>query len=236
MTQTCTEERFLRDVRDHKMVIARDDGVHRHLIFKRPNSKIMYFELLTWPDKLCYSGDMGTFVFERLEDMFEFFRTDRIHRSPREGDGLAINPGYWSEKLVSICKREGGPSVFDAAAFQHHIKEAYDDWVAENKPDADDADREMAEFLEKSNRLWSALNEDVLTQCDDGEVRARDAATLFHHEETSFRISDVWEWRCERYTYEYLWCCYAIAWGVLQYDLEKAQIPSYQDTTMETAT
>ena len=236
MTKTCTEQRFLHDVREHKMVIARDDGVHRHIIFKRPSSGIMHFEMLTWPGKLCYSGDIGTFVFERLPDMFEFFRTDRIHRSPNEGTGLAINPGYWAEKLVSVCKREGGPSVFDEEAFRGHLKEAYDDWVNENKPEGNDTDPEVAAFKGQSERLWEALKEDVFTCCYDGEVRARDAATRFHHEETGFRITDVWEWRCQRYTYEYLWCCYALAWGVLQYDQEKAQIPSDQDTTMETAT
>lgn len=71
------EQRFLNDVANHEMIIIRDDGVNRHVRFKRPNSSCMYFDLITWPGHLCYTGDMGSYVFRRLEDMFEFFRTDR---------------------------------------------------------------------------------------------------------------------------------------------------------------
>ena len=28
------------------------------------------FDIVTWPGYLCYSGDMGCFVFTRLPDMF----------------------------------------------------------------------------------------------------------------------------------------------------------------------
>ncbi len=42
---------------------------------------------------LCYTGDMGTFVFRRLEDMFAFFRT----RSAQAATACSINLGYWAE-------------------------------------------------------------------------------------------------------------------------------------------
>lgn len=47
---------------------------------------------------LCYTGDMGTYVFQRLTDMFEFFRTDREYKK-RNGGKLAVNLSYWGEKL-----------------------------------------------------------------------------------------------------------------------------------------
>ena len=41
---------------------------------------------------LIASGDVGTYVFSRLADMFEFFR------SPMTSDGrLYINDSYWAE-------------------------------------------------------------------------------------------------------------------------------------------
>lgn len=72
-----TEETFLADVAAHQIHVLRDDGVHRHIRFKRPGTYCMQFDLITWPGYLCYTGDMGTYVFNRLEDMFEFFRTGR---------------------------------------------------------------------------------------------------------------------------------------------------------------
>lgn len=85
MSDQCTEKRFLGDVAKHQMTILRDDGVNRHVRFKQPNSSNMFFDLITWPGCLCYTGDMGTYVFRRLEDMFEFFRTDREHQHLKDG-------------------------------------------------------------------------------------------------------------------------------------------------------
>ena len=67
-------DQFTSDIAQHQMQVIRDDGVSRHLRFKRPNTMCMHFDLLTWPGYLCYTGDMGTYVFRRLEDMFPFFR------------------------------------------------------------------------------------------------------------------------------------------------------------------
>lgn len=86
-----SHESFMRDVATHEMTVFRDDGLYRHIRFRRPNTMRTHFDLITYPGYLCYSGDMGTYVFSRLDDMFEFFRTDRD-----------INPGYWSEKLQAV--------------------------------------------------------------------------------------------------------------------------------------
>lgn len=79
--------RFDKDIKDHVITIIRDDGLYRHLRFSRPNTRTMSFDIITWPGYLAYVGDMGDFVFCRVEDMLTFFRHDRI------------NPSYWSEKL-----------------------------------------------------------------------------------------------------------------------------------------
>ena len=79
---------FLDDVISHEMKVLADNGLSRALLFRDPNSGNQYFYITTWPRHLCISGDMGTFVFSRLPDMFEFFRGDQ-----------QPNLGYWSEKL-----------------------------------------------------------------------------------------------------------------------------------------
>ena len=62
-----TVARFQHDIATHQVVILRDDGVYRHIRFKRPTTMCMHFDLVTWPGYLCYSGDMGCFVFSRLD-------------------------------------------------------------------------------------------------------------------------------------------------------------------------
>lgn len=81
-------DQFAKDVENHQMQVLVDDEVHRSLLFKQPDTGNMYFRINTWPNHLCISGDMGTFVFSRLHDMFAFFRGDK-----------EPNLGYWSEKL-----------------------------------------------------------------------------------------------------------------------------------------
>lgn len=67
-------EQFKRDVQEHALTILRDDGLYRHLRFKRPGTMTCYFDLVTWPGHLAYVGDMGDYVFTRVEDMLTFFR------------------------------------------------------------------------------------------------------------------------------------------------------------------
>ncbi len=90
---------FAKDVENHQMQVLADDDLHRSLLFKQPNTGNQYFRINTWPHHLCISGDMGTFVFSRLPDMFEFFRGDK-----------EPNLGYWSEKLEAGKAQEHSES------------------------------------------------------------------------------------------------------------------------------
>ena len=38
----------------------------------------------------------------------------------------------------------------------------------------------------------------------------------FEHE--GFQFHDSWEWDNTSYTFRFLWCLYAITWGIRQYD------------------
>lgn len=198
----CTEDRFLQDVSDHVMIVIRNDGIHRHLRFKRPESFTYWFDLITWPGALCIDGDMGTFVFRRIEDMFEFFRTDREYLE-RKGVQLAINPGYWSEKLTATAKHEGFKE-FSSDLFVRNVTECFND-----------AKDELT-CAEKSDRIWSEIEDQVLCYAND-EHYARQALTEFCSED-GFKFVDTWEWDLSDYTFHFIWCCYAIAWGVKTYD------------------
>lgn len=185
MVKECTQELFLGDVAKHKMRILRDDGVYRHLRFSAgPNQ---WFEIVTWPEVLVLHGDMGSWTFSRTEDMFDFFRGDRI------------NPCYWSEKLQS-ADVHGGAKVWDRDLFCRQIEE----YIRENL-EGDEAEivvfetqEEVFPATEYEHVAFDALAKFVST-------------TGFSFEMPCSPTGQVW-------SSHFLWCCWAIVWGIQQYD------------------
>nr|WP_229224821.1 hypothetical protein [Duganella violaceicalia] len=200
------------------MIVIRDDGVGRHVRFKEPGTSNQYFDLITWPGHLCYTGDMGTYVFERTADMFEFFR------KPRRADGsLSINLGYWTEKLIAVDGNRGGGKVkqFDEAKFKRVINDYRIGWMRSAKESG---------ALDKAGRreLWEAVDDEVLRMLEDGGDRAQYAAYDFCHDPRSnpkrpygWTFTDLFENDMTEYTHSIVWCCYALAWGIEKYDAAK---------------
>lgn len=210
---SCPIEQFIKDTAQHTMTVIRDDGVHRHLHFRkpRPAGSEYWFDLITWPGTLCIDGDMGTYVFKRIEDMFEFFRTDRNY-ALRNGFQLGINPSYWGEKLQSVSRFGEGFMEFSEQRFRDAVKQEFDTWVESELPSE-----------ETKSALWKELENNVLSCASDGHIRAVDAALAFESDDdkVEFEMREFWEHRLEDYTFHFIWCCYAIAWGVKAYDESK---------------
>jgi len=204
MKTRCTEEEFLREVTKHGIEIIADSGIHRHVIFKNPESSNCWFELITWPGTLCINGDCGTYVFSRLPDMFQFFRQ-------KSGEYfLSINPHYWGEKLQSV-DRCSGFVEFDSDAFRKRVKEHFDSFM-ESHEEIDD---------EQKDKLWEEIDWDVLHNLEN-EREAYRAMHDFSHKigDKTFEFTDFLDGGgTETYTARYLWCLYAIVWGIRQYDL-----------------
>lgn len=210
---TCTEQSFLKDVKDHIVEVIREDGVHRHIRFRKPGTMCMHFDLITWPDYLCYTGDMGTYVFRRLDDMFQFFRTDQdLDWLKSKGLTLGVNRGYWAEKLEASDKCDG-VKKFDDSKFERIIKDYLLRWVRDNADQTTKAER---------RDLWDEVMDDVVgADGDSGGHRKSTAAYDFSHRVNShvkFEFRDCWEYDFTDYTHRFLWCCYALAWGIKQYD------------------
>lgn len=212
--RSVVKPRFDQDTKNHVMEVIRDDGVNRHIRFRKPGTMCSHFDLITWPGMLCYTGDMGTYVFERLEDMFEFFRTD----------GGRINLSYWSEKLraQNCAGRRSGNSVeeFSKERFTEIINEYLVRWIRDGK-------REDRLNKEDRRSLWEAVQYDVLAHIDDGGDRALIAANDFNWISTNrvydarrrgYCFEDIWEHSYTEYTHHFVWCCFAIAWGIGVYD------------------
>jgi len=203
-----TEERFLDDVKDHVMTIIRDDGVNRHIKFEKPDSMDMAFEVITWEGKLCISGDCGTYVFERIKDMFAFFRTNTAKA------GLYVNKGYWAEKCISRSTR-GDIESFVHDKFKDRIKRYFDEYF-----DLDEGDH---------SDCWECIEEQVLCYPDD-ESLSIGAANSF--EFGDFRFVDIWDGSYTDYTFRFVWNCYAIAWAIKKYD-EFKSAPVLADDVLE---
>lgn len=193
-------EQFERDIDRHVMEIIRDEGICRHIRFCRPGTMCMHFDLLTWPGYLCYTGDMGTYVFRRLNDMFEFFRRSSEDRK------YQIDRRYWAEKIQAADL--DGVKEFSEDAFRANVKEYFDQ--ATEDPDEWPAERK--------GQLWQEIEESVFGGLWYGEHGAWSALWAFEHD--GFRFQD-WERDCKEFTHRFEWCCHALAWAIDQYDKAK---------------
>lgn len=200
---TFASDYFERDIASHEMEVIRDDGVNRHLRFKRPGTMCMQFDLLTWPGYLCYTGDMGTFVFTRLADMFQFFRREPGERQYR------IDFRYWAEKVEGADKSDHVQSFSDER-FRADVR----DFFEQATEDADEWSTEA------KAELWQRIVDEVLLELDDdGEHGAWVALRRFDHDGHWF-FQD-WERSCREFSHRFLWCCHALAWAIPVYDAAK---------------
>lgn len=186
------KEAFLDDVKDHSIDIELDNGLFRSVRFKRPDSLACSFRLITWPGYLAISGDMGDYMFSRLQDMFDFFR----------GEELKINAGYWIEKLRSVsCSGSNGGLIkkFDPEGTAQNIE----DLVSEDESYAEDLEYydDLHEFL----RAVSACSSDI------------EAVEVFKKAglDSIDGYTDLFAYKL---TFHTEWCLYAIRWGIQQYD------------------
>lgn len=206
------ENDFLKVVQHHQLTVFRDDGVYRHLIFKKPGDSNCWFQITTWPQFLCISGDMGCYVFNRLEDMFCFFRNR----------DLKINPSYWGEKVEA-----GKVKAYSSEQARDSILASFHQWADDYRESKGWEVEEVTEELKAEIEAHIAeqrerLSDEILDYCDD---RFSNYQAIRDYEEISgcfdfVDFFDSWD-PLEDYEYHYIWCLFAIVWGIGQYDAFK---------------
>jgi hypothetical protein len=207
MMKRLEAEGFLRDVANHEMTICLDTNLYRHLRFAQPQNSNMWFELMNWPGVLTIHGDMGTWTFSRVQDMFTFFRADN----------LRINAGYWSEKLQhGTYGGSEGAKVWSDDLFKERLREQLTNYYSLEGED-------LATVTE-------ALENEVLNQDNkyDLLIAARDFSCdlrkdiripqLAHRDRDRFQFDPCELPDGKEYAYHFIWCLYAIVWGIQQYD------------------
>lgn len=210
------KQAFGKDTANHQMTVLLENDVYRHLRFRKADCSSYWFDIVTWPGMLTINGDMGTYSFSRLPDMFEFFRTDADR-----GDG--INPGYWAEKLQSMCTF-GGLKHFQEEKFNRAVMSDVVEWIRRNRDRTSKDER---------RELWNSVVSEVIDLDDDESgSRRKTAAYDFHHRVNaglSFEFIDFWEHNLTDYSFHFYWCLYAIAWAVKQYDQSKLEAKGQQE-------
>lgn len=103
---------YMKAFDQHTAEIVLDHGLHRHVRCRVNDQWHMAFDVVTWPGYLSISGDMGTFVFSSIDDMFTFFR----------GHFDNPNRGYWAEKLTAVCRTDGHEK-FSHEKFAERVRE-----------------------------------------------------------------------------------------------------------------
>ncbi len=194
--------RFQVEIAHHEMTVVYDDGVNRNIRFARPGTYACSFNIVTWDGYLCYTGDMGSYVFSRLPDMFEFFRG--------RTDGR-IDFGYWAEKVVAADKSDG-IKRFSTDRFNALATERFKEFAE-------------AQFLTKDEReeLWDEVDRWVLNSDEHDAIHATETFRWTDKMGRQHRVFDdfFYDHACKEYTGRFLWCCFALRWAIATYDKSK---------------
>jgi len=195
--QTYEEEvlpQFLKNTAEHELTVLHDEGLYRHVRMAEPGTMVFHYDIITYPGYLTVVGDMGSFTFSRVEDMFKFFRCE-------EDGKLHINPGYWAEKLVAVDRNSGYEEYSSELFLETVERDIRDRWDLEG----DELEEAVAH-----------VSEEAAPHCEN-EYQAREFG--FEYESPNGRrFRDFWEYNLRVYTYHYIWLLYGIVHAIQMYD------------------
>lgn len=198
-----SRQSFERETADHELTILRDDGVYRHLRCKAPGMSIYWFDVVTWPGHLYIGGDIDSYCFARIHDMFDFF-----------GDGSkyswGINPDYWAQKLTMTEQLREGGEVYSPEAFWAAILEWTRVRLEEYGWDEEIYPSLLVGALEREMRVEHWYAEPQLPSDED---EARELVDKY------FWLFNEQEWNFRDFDTHYLRACWAIVWAIKQYGL-----------------
>jgi hypothetical protein len=153
------------------------------------------------------------------------YRHIKCHKAGTGCMGFSITtwPGYLAisgDMGCYVFARIPDMFEFFRGGYHGNINEGY--WA--EKVQAADKNDGLREFDEDAAREWVSqrvkdcgdeeINVDRINY-DDGMIRFFDS--LPKHD----AFTDAWDNNFERYTFRYLWCCYAIVWAIKEYDRVK---------------
>lgn len=181
------KRRIEADLKDHVITAIHACGMHRHYRCQKPGTWCMGFDVVTWPGSLCFTGDMGDFLFQRTEDMIAFMR------------GSCMSYGYAAEKCVA---HDGRLREWSEELF----RKALDDRLK----DFDEDDGQISIMRQGRIRKESVAEKVKEIIAEFSEYSDRHSAEKAMYESGLFDGCDMPN--CEEYTFRFLWCLHAMKW------------------------
>lgn len=114
---------FDETTQEHRVTVLLQQGLHRHVRFARPGTRMYSCEITTWPGHLAVTGDMGTFLFARDEDMFAWFTG-------------GLSPDYRGQK----CVAHDGITRYSRDVLAFHLRGQLRDWVQDLREEYEEYD------------------------------------------------------------------------------------------------
>lgn len=193
-TQRDDRARFLKDTQEHRMTILQNEGVYRHIRVAKPGTINMSFNVTTFPGYLVFTGDMGSFTFSRLHDMFDFMDIDWNRPVP------TIDYSYWEEKAEAVYKH-GGTKTYDVERLRYSAVRAFREY----------------EFLEGCRMdAWKCFREDVMEHLSGDDMRDDMERVMSWRIEGKYPFQDFYEYGSfETHNIRFRWACWAIAYTIM---------------------
>lgn len=125
-------------------------------------------------------------------------------------EALNINPHYWTQKLES-ADRVNDYHEYDEEVLSDYVKSGFDTYWEDRISDIKD-EEVLTELEQEKEEMWAELEEDVLGASNEFEAYDR----LSNFKSGDFCFNDI-ESSFKTYTKSYIWCLYAIVWGIEKY-------------------
>ena len=124
---------------------------------------------------------------------------------------LRIDSAYWAEKVRAESILGNGVREFSPEQFRANVKSYWEEYF------------EGHIGSNEAVGVWEEIKAQVLS-AEDSEIDMVSKLIDFNIYGSDFEFYDFWESSCNVKTYNFIWCCYAIAWGVIQYDKFKEKL------------
>lgn len=137
---------------DHVIELKFSNGLYRHWRCGRPDGSFTHsFNVVTWPGWMAVTGDMGSLMLSRIDDMVQFVR------------GHIESIDYFAEKVT----QEIPVKEFSPKKMIHVIQEKIDE-IMEHSSDDDNDDQkgEDKEMIDRLEALQRRLDDGDISECE----------------------------------------------------------------------
>lgn len=192
---------FETDTADHELKIIVDSGVNRILEFRNKNgSSNQFFNVMQTRGRICFTGDMGDFVFTNHDnDMLDWFHGN-------------MSLSYIAEKC-----RTGGTRKFDEDSAKESIKMMVDDFCNDYLYDYDesgcddgDDDNFEAALASWQRSLYDEVIDELDFESDEAFHRSAYDLSVKINDSIKFEIDLCDGIDCMEYTQRFKWCVAAM--------------------------